>query len=97
MGNNLGFVELPTGFEIADLDVFGYAACVLSTNASVVCFGRNNRGELGIGNTESIGNEDGEMGDSLVAVDLGSDFIPAQLAGGCRTACALSTLGGVKC
>jgi hypothetical protein len=45
-------------------------ACALLESGHVKCWGRNGYGELGLGHTESIGDDDGEMGDALPYVEL---------------------------
>ena len=39
--------------------------------AVVKCWGINLRGELGLGDVRNRGDEEGEMGDALQALDLG--------------------------
>lgn len=46
--------------------------CHISTSGDVKCWGYNGDGQLGQENTESLGDESGEMGDNLSTVDLGS-------------------------
>jgi hypothetical protein len=47
-----------------------YQACALLDDATVKCWGSGDRGGLGTGDTEDRGDEPGEMGDALPAVDL---------------------------
>lgn len=54
-------------------------------------------GNLGYGDTTTLGDEEGELGDSLPYVDLGSDFTPTQLNCGNGFTCVLSDFGTVKC
>ena len=60
-------------------------------------FRSNDYGQLGLGHTNAIGVAVGEMGDDLKDVDLGVDFIVAQLVAGWGHNCALSTEFEVKC
>eukprot|EP01083_Nonionella_stella_P306922 1076844_1 len=71
--------------------------CALSTSGGVKCFGRNDFGQLGLGDSNNRGNEANEMGDALLEVDFGSGFDVAQITAGAYHTCALSTSGGVKC
>ena len=50
----------------------GAHTCALRTDGSVVCWGSNSNGQLGIGNNNDVGSSPNEMGDNLVAVDLGT-------------------------
>jgi alpha-tubulin suppressor-like RCC1 family protein len=63
----------------------------------VKCWGRNERGQLGLGDTEHRGDEPGEMGDALPFVDLGERTSVAKLAVGLHHSCALFANGRVKC
>lgn len=71
--------------------------CILRGDSSVVCFGDNALGQLGVGSTIGVGNRDGTMGTALASVDLGAGFKVQKLAGGLDFACALSDQGKIKC
>ena len=59
---------------------------------------RNQYGVLGIGTGDvNIGDTPGEMGNALQLVDLGSDFVVAQLEAGQYFNCVLSADSDVKC
>ena len=71
--------------------------CVLFSSGQVKCFGLNNFGQLGLGDTRNRGGQHGEMGDSLPFVDLGENVSAVQLAlGRCHT-CVLLDNFQVKC
>ena len=72
-------------------------SCALSDDGRVACWGLNTFGTLGIGNTETVGDQTEEMGDYLESVDLGTGFIAAQLVSALYHNCALSTNHDVKC
>jgi len=96
MGNDLEEVQLPTGFVIDHIYLTMMTTYVMSTDGQIVCFGQNQNGQCGTGDADNVGDDPDEIGDSLVAVDLG-DFNAVQLGGGWETACALSSDGEVKC
>eukprot|EP01083_Nonionella_stella_P301173 1031774_1 len=75
----------------------GARTCVLSQNNTVKCFGYNYAGALGYGHTNNIGDEPGQMGDSLNTIDLGMNFIPTRIVAGADHTCALSHSNTVKC
>ena len=93
MGDYLPEVELPTGFVAERMITTLYTTFVLSSAGEIVCFGRNIAGLCGLGHANTW-NEG--TGDSLQPIDLGTDFVPAQLGGGGYTACAISAVGEVK-
>ena len=70
MGNNLPTVNLGTGRSAKKIYSGAYHNCALLDNDEVKCWGYNNQGQLGIGNTETMGNNSGEMGDNLPALQL---------------------------
>lgn len=58
--------------------------------------GENQRGQLGRGDTNTTGDEPDEMGDNLIAVDLGTGEVAAALALGDEHTCVLLASGDVK-
>jgi alpha-tubulin suppressor-like RCC1 family protein len=63
-------VDTTTGRTATAIATGEYHTCALLDNASVKCWGLNNKGQLGIDNTTNMGNDSGEMGDNLNAIDL---------------------------
>ena len=82
MGDDLPVVDLGSGFELKVVALGYRHTTVVSNNGIVKKFGRNNFGQLGYGNTNNVGNEAGEMGDNLDAVNLGTDFNATGIAQG---------------
>ena len=72
MGDNLPFVELGTGATVTSLAVGFEHSCALLQDGRVKCWGVNLNGCLGLGDKAIRGDEPGEMGDKLPAVDLGT-------------------------
>jgi alpha-tubulin suppressor-like RCC1 family protein len=70
MGNNLPVVDLGIGRTAVQIAAGGNHTVALLDNGTIKCWGRNDRGQLGYGDTESRGDEAGEMGNILPAVDL---------------------------
>lgn len=58
--------------------------------------GENQRGQLGRGDTNTTGDEPDEMGDNLIAVDLGTGEVASALALGDEYTCVLLASGDVK-
>eukprot|EP01083_Nonionella_stella_P277128 942142_1 len=71
--------------------------CALSTTNKAKCWGYNADGQLGYGDTNDRGDEANEMGDDLLEIDLGTNFIPMQIVAGYLHNCALSTTNKAKC
>jgi cysteine-rich repeat protein len=97
---NIGDDETPA--SVGDLDVGGTViqlatggahACVLLEGGSVRCWGRGDNGQLGYGNTETIGDE--ETPASAGDVDVGGTAV--QVTAGSVHTCALLDTGAVRC
>lgn len=74
MDCDLSTINLGTGFVVNDVKLGNGFTCASSTSGGVKCFGRNDDGQLGYGDTEDRGDDSGEMGDNLDFVDLGDGF-----------------------
>jgi alpha-tubulin suppressor-like RCC1 family protein len=68
--------------------------CALLEGGSVLCWGGNDKGQLGYGNRNNVG--DGELPSSVEPVDVGGDAV-TQLSAGFDHTCALLETGSVLC
>ncbi len=97
MGDALPAVDLGTGRTALEVWAGGFHTCALLDNLTVKCWGRNDRGQLGLGDTANRGDDPGEMGNALPAVALGTGLTVAEVALGELHSCARFTNRTVKC
>ena len=62
--------------------------CAVLDDATLKCWGNNASGQLGLGDTTNRGDDAGEMGDSLSAVDLGTGRTAGVVDAGGSHTCA---------
>eukprot|EP01083_Nonionella_stella_P069375 184951_1 len=74
MGDNLSEIDLGTNFISMQIVAGMHHTCALSTAYKVKCWGYNSNGQLGYGDTNNRVDEANQMGDTLLEIDLGSDF-----------------------
>ncbi len=100
--NNIGDDEAPSspsagdvsiGLNIRQIVAGARHTCALSSTGKVKCWGEGASGQLGYGNTDTIG--DGELPSSKGNVGLDTDV--KQLAAGNFHTCALLATGKVRC
>lgn len=97
MGNDLPHVDLGAGAVVTAIATrFGHA-CALLNDGGVKCWGANDAGQLGLGDTADRGDQPDEMGDELPAVNLGAGATAVAIATGRSHTCALLDGGRVKC
>ena len=72
MGDSLPAVDLGTGRTVEEITSKYWDTCARLDDASVKCWGSNYSGQSGLGDLDSRGNQAGEMGDNLPAVDIGN-------------------------
>ncbi|MED5486435.1 MAG: hypothetical protein VYB40_01860, partial [Candidatus Thermoplasmatota archaeon] len=89
--------EVPTNNDVDSLFVGGGHSCVITEGDMMKCWGNNTAGQLGIGNSESMGDEVDEMGTKLPYLNLGTDLIPESAALGMAHTCVLFSNNSVKC
>lgn len=97
MGNNLQAVDLGAGRTAVKIAAGGYHTVVLLDNGMVKCWGMNDYGQLGYGDENNRGDNPGEMGDNLPAVDLGTGRTAVRIAAGSYHTVVLLDNGTVKC
>lgn len=97
LGDYLSAIDFGTGRTATQISSGQYHTCATLDNATAKCFGRNAYGELGQGNTTHLGDNSGEMGENLTAIDLGTGRTATQMSAGSSYSCALLDNGTVKC
>jgi alpha-tubulin suppressor-like RCC1 family protein len=97
MGNNLPAIDLGTGRTALAVAAGVSHTCARLDNNSVKCWGFNNAGQLGLGDTDRRGNDPGEMGDNLPAIDLGTGRTALAIAAGDAHTCARLDDNSIKC
>jgi alpha-tubulin suppressor-like RCC1 family protein len=88
-----GNVDLGAGVTVQDLALGGFHTCALLTTGAVRCWGRNEVGQLGYGNTATLG--DNEPINNLPNVSL-TGTVRKLVAGNTYT-CALTFAGTLRC
>ncbi|HRI70492.1 MAG TPA: hypothetical protein PK156_39945, partial [Polyangium sp.] len=98
MGDFLPSIDLGTGKSPTRVYASaGIFTCALLNDASVKCWGSSDRGQLGQGDTVNRGDNPGEMGDNLPAINLGTGRTAIAVAAGGDHACAILDNGTLKC
>jgi E3 ubiquitin-protein ligase HERC3 len=96
---NPGDLSVHLGGAIAEIALGSFHSCARFATGVVKCWGLATFGQLGLGATDDRGDDAGEMGDVLPAVDLGRSGAARALslvAGGDHD-CAVLDTGDVKC
>jgi cysteine-rich repeat protein len=101
LGNteNIGDDELPSAAGDVDLPMpaiqvsagLGFHTCALLENGSVYCWGRNDSGQLGYGNTNNIGDDHDLVGPVEVGINV------EQLVVGAYHTCVRTSGDDVRC
>ncbi len=97
MGDALPAIALGTGRTATAVAVGQGFACALLDSGAVKCWGRNDLGQLGLGDAFVRGANPGDMGDALPSVDLGPGRTAVSIAAGPLHTCALLDNGALKC
>ncbi|MFM7271398.1 MAG: InlB B-repeat-containing protein, partial [Actinomycetes bacterium] len=97
MGDDLPEVNLGTGRSVRQLAVGDVHNCAILDNWTVKCWGLNEAGQLGLGDSLDRGDGPGEMGDLLPVVDLGDSRTPVRIVAGEGPTCVLFDDHAVKC
>lgn len=79
MGDSLPVTPLGTGRSPVRLAAGAGHTCALLDDDTLKCWGDSSRGQLGYGSFTKRGDDPGEMGDALPAVDLGGAPVTRQV------------------
>jgi len=97
MGDSLPPINLGTGRTAVALGVGSLHTCAILDNQTIKCWGANAFGRLGQGDTTDRGSGPGEMGDTLLPIDLGAGRTAVSIAAGWGHTCVSLDNGTVKC
>jgi len=97
MGDNLPFVDLGNGRTAKAVGAGHEIGCAVLDNDKLKCWGQNQFGNLGLGDTQNRGDGAGEMGDALPYVDIGTALTAKHALPTEQGTCALLSGGKVKC
>ncbi|NOU31374.1 MAG: hypothetical protein HOO96_26040 [Polyangiaceae bacterium] len=97
MGRALPAVDLGASAQVAQVALGGRHTCAILGDSSLRCWGFNATGELGLGDFNTRGDEAGEMGAALPAVNLGSGHTAKEVATGYQHTCAILDDGTLRC
>jgi alpha-tubulin suppressor-like RCC1 family protein len=90
-------IDLGSGAAPVQLAAGSDFTCARFVNGSVKCWGSNQYGNLGLGDTNHRGDNPDEMGDKLPTVDLGPGRTAVELAVSTFHACARLDNATIKC
>ena len=85
--------DVPLGARAVGLAAGWYHTCAILDSGRVRCWGFGGFGQLGIGSTANVGDD--ELPTAVAAVDLGEPAV--QLVAGAFHTCALLKSGAVRC
>ena len=97
MGDSLPAVQLGTNDVVLQLAAGGYFTCARLASGQVKCWGRNDQGQLGLGDTDSRGDAGAEMGNALAAINLGSGRTAIDISATKSHLCARLDDNTAKC
>ncbi len=99
--SELGPAELPvnlgSGRRAKSIALGQYHTCALLDDNQVKCWGINNKGQLGLGDTRARGKSPSDMGDNLPTVPLGTGRYAKEISVGYYISCALLDNDVTKC
>ena len=84
-------INLGTGRTATAISAGWGHTCALLDNGTVKCWGYNIRGQLGIGNTENMGDNSSEMA-QLTGINLGTGRTANAISAGGFHSCAVLDL-----
>ena len=90
-------INLGSGRTAKAITAGNFHTCAVIDNSSIKCWGLNDSGQLGQGDTSNRGDGSNEMADYLPAVDLGSGKTARAISTGDSHTCTLLDNASLKC
>ena len=97
MGRQMPWVFLGTGRYATQLVLGAFHTCALLDDGTMKCWGSNDAGQLGTGNTSDLGDSVAELGDNLPTVNVGTNRTVKKIFAGYKNTCSLLDTGALKC
>ncbi|MFT6631004.1 MAG: alpha-tubulin suppressor-like RCC1 family protein [Bacteriovoracaceae bacterium] len=97
MGAALVVADMGTTSFPISIHSKGYHNCAIFNDGGLKCWGQNNYGQLGIGNTTQKGDGGSEMGDFLPFIDVGTGETVVSIDMSDRTTCVITSASELKC
>lgn len=97
MGDALTPIDLGEGRTALAVSAGHRDTCAVLDSGEVKCWGQDELGKLGLGNSGSLGDAAGEMGDALPIVNLGTGVYAVDVEATYQHTCALLASGEIKC
>ncbi|MEP7311783.1 MAG: Ig-like domain-containing protein [Pseudomonadota bacterium] len=94
---NAPAISLGTNRKPVQIAVGAGWVCAILDDTSTKCFGDNFWGQLGDGDTNNRGDQSGEMGDLLPAINLGTGLYAVEVRASTAHLCARLQTGAVRC
>jgi alpha-tubulin suppressor-like RCC1 family protein len=90
-------LELGSGRNAKAIVAGNFHNCVMLDNSSIKCWGLNDSGQLGQGDTNNRGDGFGDNPNNLPSIDLGSGKTARAISAGDRHTCAILDNASIKC
>jgi alpha-tubulin suppressor-like RCC1 family protein len=90
-------IDLGSGRTAIAISAGDAHTCAILDNATVECWGFGSNGRLGSGTTNNLGDGAGEMGNSLLAVNIGDGRTARAISAGIAHTCVVLDDASVKC
>lgn len=97
MGDALAAIDLGTNRKARSVACGDVHTCAVLDNGTVKCWGAGGLGSLGQGNTDTMGDGPGEMGNALRAVSFGFGRTVKQIKAGYAHTCAILDDDSLRC
>lgn len=97
MGDALPYVDVGAGRTVKAVSAGALHTCAILDNDKLKCWGRNSKGQLGLGDAVERGGSPAQMGDALPYVDLGAGRTVKTVFASAEHTCAILDNDKLKC